>query len=81
MNEKHQQTARWVVGAVVIIGYFAVLLFMLYKDKTGVEILIGGLAAAFGMIVSYGFGTTSNSERKTELLAQAPPIVAPKEPS
>lgn len=74
MKEDSQRIARWVVGGVVIVGYFAVLLYMLYKDKTGVEILIGGLAAAFGMIVSYGFGSTSGSERKTELLAQVPPI-------
>lgn len=75
MNDGRSQTiTRWTVGAAVIVGYFAVLLFMLYKGMSGTEILIGGLSAAFGMIVSYGFGTTSGSARKTELLAQAAPV-------
>lgn len=76
MNDrlKAERTARWIVGAVVIIGYFAVIIFMLMKDKSGVDILIGGLAAAFGAVVNFGFGTSQGSEQKTALLAQAKPI-------
>ncbi len=74
MMEKAERTARWVVGAVVIVGYFSIILFMLYKDKSGVDILIGGLAAAFGAVVNFGFGTSQGSEQKTAILAKTPPV-------
>jgi hypothetical protein len=73
-REKAERTARWVVGAVVIIGYFAVILYMLFKDKSGVDILIGGLAAAFGAVVNFGFGSSAGSMQKTALLAKAKPV-------
>lgn len=69
-----ERVARWVVGACVVAGYFAVIVFMLIRQYSGVEILIGGLAAAFGAVVQFGFGTSQGSEAKTKLLARAAPI-------
>ena len=37
-------------------------------------ILIGSLAAAFGAVVQYFFGSSAGSARKDELLAQSQPV-------
>lgn len=68
------RSAQIGLGLVVVTGYFAVLGLMIWKDVPGKDILIGGLAAAFGAIVSYFYGSSSSSDRKTELLAKAPPV-------
>ena len=44
----HRIIAQYLLASVVIIGFFCVLSLMLWKDKTGADILVGGLAAAFG---------------------------------
>lgn len=43
------------------------------QDPTTVQ-LIGSLTTGWGLCLSYWFGTTRNSARKTELLASAEPI-------
>ena len=40
------------------------LSLMLWKDKTGADILVGGLAAAFGSAVGYFYGSSASSARK-----------------
>ena len=42
-------------------------------DSTTIQ-LIGSLTTGWGMCLAYWFGTNRNSERKTELLSQAPAI-------
>ena len=68
------RSAQLILGFVIVVGYFAVLGLMIWKDMMGKDILIGGLAAAFGAIVGYFYGSSNSSDRKTELLAKAPPI-------
>jgi uncharacterized membrane protein YjjB (DUF3815 family) len=65
------------LGIVIVVGYFVVLSFMVLHDVAGKDILIGGLAAAFGAVVGYFYGSSSSSDRKTEILAQNQ---APKAP-
>lgn len=57
------------LAGVVIIGFFGVLGLMLWKDKSGADILVGGLAAAFGSVVGYFYGSSAGSARKDELMA------------
>lgn len=68
------RSAQLGLGVVVVIGYFVVLALMIWKDIPGRDILIGGLAAGFGTIVGYFYGSSNDSARKTELLAKAPPV-------
>jgi heme O synthase-like polyprenyltransferase len=65
----HRSIAQYLLAGVVIIGFFAVLSLMLWKDKTGADILVGGLAAAFGSVVGYFYGSSAGSARKDELMA------------
>lgn len=66
--------ARLVLATIIVSGYFAVTIYMVMNKDSDAKILIGALAGAFMTIVGYNFGTTTGSERKTELLAQAQPI-------
>ena len=63
------RSAQLGLGVIVVIGYFVILGLMIWKDMPGKDILIGGLAAAFGAIVGYFYGSSSSSERKTEIMA------------
>ncbi len=66
----HRTIAQYLLAGVVIVGFFCVLSLMLWKDKNGADILVGGLAAAFGSVVGYFYGSSAGSARKDELLAK-----------
>lgn len=76
-----QKTVRsWVPATLSIIvtcGYFGILAGMLggvfkVTDSEALLIMLGSLSTAWGIVMAFWFGTTSDSGRKTELLAQAP---------
>lgn len=67
-----------VIACVVIAGFFAILLVMMFKDlpptsKDPALILLGALGSAFAGVIAYFFGSTAGSAEKTKLLAQAQP--------
>ena len=75
---------RWdfapILLAVVITGgYFAALVFVLTqpvpKDSERIiDMMLGTLTTVWIMAVSYFFGTTANSAKKTELIAKGGPV-------
>jgi hypothetical protein len=58
----------------VVTLFGATLAFMLWKDKPGVDLLIGALAMSFGTVIGYWFGASKSSDEKTKLLAKADAI-------
>jgi len=63
----------------VTLGYFGILVGMMLgllnvNDSQALLIMLGSLGTAWGMVMAFWFGTTRDSSRKTDLLAQAPPI-------
>jgi len=63
----------------VTIGYFGVLIGMMtgalkVSDSQALLIMLGSLSTAWGVVMAFWFGTTADSGRKTELLAQSTPI-------
>jgi hypothetical protein len=63
----------------VTVGYFGVLLTMIFggakvEDSQALMLMLGSLTTAWASVMSFWFGTTFGSARKTELLAQSPAI-------
>lgn len=76
-----QKTTRSIVPAVlsmtVTVGYFGILIGILLgkfsvSDSQALLLMLGSLSTAWGLVMAFWFGTTNDSGRKTELLAQAP---------
>lgn len=71
----------WVPAALSIIvtfGYFAILAGMMLgvlhvADSQALLLMLGSLSTAWGVVMAFWFGTTSDSARKTELLANSAP--------
>jgi hypothetical protein len=66
-----------ILAVIITIGFFGILVGMLggwlaATDNQALLIMLGALGAAWGAIVNYYFGSSADSGRKTELLAQAP---------
>jgi hypothetical protein len=62
------------LAAIVTIGFFGILGYMCVQEvpresKDMLNIMLGSLGAAWIAIVSYYFGSSSESSRKTDLLA------------
>ena len=75
---RRTEIAQYVLAGIVVVGFFTILGVMCYLNKTGVDILIGSLAAAFGGVVGYFFGSSAGSARKDVLLAQSMPVTVDK---
>lgn len=73
-------TRSWVPAALsggVTIGYFGILIGLMagwlkIDDSQAMLLMLGSLTTAWGVVMAFWFGTTADSGRKTELLAQAP---------
>ena len=61
------------------VGYFAILIGMMFdvlkvKDSQALLLMLGSLTTGWGVVMAFWFGTTNDSARKTELLAQSTPV-------
>lgn len=68
-----------VLAVLITLGFFGILTGMLAgvlkaSDNQALLIMLGALGAAWGAVVNYFFGSSADSGRKTELLAQAPAV-------
>jgi plasmid maintenance system antidote protein VapI len=69
----------FILSIVVTVGYFGVLVGMMLgvlhvNDSQALLLMLGSLGTGWGMVMAFNFGTTADSGRKTDLLAQAPAI-------
>ena len=67
-----------VLSIVVTLGYFGILVgmmtgFLKVSDSQALLIMLGSLGTGWGVVMAFWFGTTNDSGRKTELLAQSTP--------
>jgi hypothetical protein len=76
-------TRSWVPAAlsiVVTVGYFAVLIGMMMgllkvsDSSQALLLLLGSLSTAWGAVMHFWLGSNNDSNRKTDLLAQAPAV-------
>jgi len=67
-----------ILSVLVTIGFFGLLLGMMsgwlkVSDSQALLLMLGSLTTAWGVVMAFWFGTTNDSSRKTELLAQSTP--------
>ncbi len=70
-------TRSWVpsfLSVLVTAGYFTILITMMagelhVDDSQALLLMLGSLSTAWGMVMAFWFGTTHDSARKTEMLA------------
>ena len=75
-------TRSWVPAALSVIitfGFLGLLTgmmtgYMKAEDNQAMLLMLGALGVAFGQVINFWLGSTSESSRKTELLAQAPAV-------
>lgn len=68
-----------VLAILITCGFFGILIGMLRGDLNAADnqallIMLGALGAAWGAVVNFFFGSTAESGRKNDLLAQAPAV-------
>jgi hypothetical protein len=79
-RDMQKATRSWVPAALsiaVTFGYFFILVGMMtgwlkVSDSQALLLMLGSLSTGWGVVMAFWFGTTHDSGRKTELLAQAP---------
>lgn len=64
-----------------IVMILAALGYVKLGDSPGLLMLFGTLTALVGSVFNFDFGSSSSSERKTELLTAHPPDAAPTPPA
>lgn len=71
------QTRSWVVPALAVLitlGFFGLLVLMMYHvappgSEKILDVMTGSLGTAWIMVITYFFGSSAGSDRKTEILA------------
>lgn len=73
---KSKDIAMYVLGAVITIGFFATLIFMISSEqyKTEVNMIVGALIGSFVTVVGFFFGSSKSSTDKTEMIHNSTPI-------
>ena len=66
--DKAKEIYMYVLGAIVVIGFFAIVGFKVWKGQDA-QLEIGALIGAFGAVVGYFYGSSKGSADKTQLLA------------
>jgi hypothetical protein len=78
LQKATRSTVPAILSISVTIGYFSVLIGMMVgwfhvSDSQALLLMLGSLSTAWGVVMAFWFGTTNDSGRKTELLAQSTP--------
>ena len=63
----------YVLGAVIVIGFFLLLYFLVFyplpfDNKDLLNIVLGALIASFTSVVQYFYGSSKGSSDKTQLM-------------
>lgn len=66
---KAKDIYMYILGAIVVVGFFGVVIFKLIADKDA-QLEIGSLIGAFGLVVGYFFGSSKGSADKNYLFTK-----------
>ena len=70
MKATTKEIFMYSLGAIIIIGYFLMLYFLVKQNvyESTINLAIGALIAAFGTIVGYFYGSSKGSADKNDML-------------
>lgn len=78
MNSKIKDIYMYILGALIVIGFFFILYIvfiaeMPQSNKDVGLLVIGALVSKFGDVVAYFFGSSKGSSDKTEMMNKNQP--------
>ena len=70
---KLNKIAMYILGVLIIVGFFALLVILIFKpipenNNEVLNLAIGSLLSSFSMVVGYFYGSSAGSAQKTELM-------------
>jgi hypothetical protein len=73
--KKANEIFMYCLGALIVLSFFAILALHSFKaipegNDTAVNISLGLLGAGFTAVVSFFFGSSAGSQRKTEIMGE-----------
>jgi heme O synthase-like polyprenyltransferase len=73
MKEFIKEGYMYVLGAIIVIGFFLLLYLLVYQqipieNKDILNIVVGALIGSFTTVVGYFYGSSKSSADKTEML-------------
>ena len=71
---KAKLTAMYVLGALIVLGFFTLLALLIFKEvpvsnNDVLNLSIGALITGFATVVGYFYGSSAGSASKTDILA------------
>lgn len=81
-REMQMSTKSWVpasLSVIITLGFLGMLTGMMMgsfkaEDGQAMLLMLGALGVAFGQVINFWLGSTAESGRKTEIIAQAPAV-------
>ena len=79
MQESTKSSIPAALSVIITLGFLGLLTGMMTgyfkaEDNQAMLLMLGALGVAFGQVINFWLGSTAESSRKTELIAQAPAI-------
>lgn len=73
--EKGKEIFMYILGGLVVVGFFAVLVYLIYVGtfESTINLAIGALIGAFASIVGYFYGSSKGSADKNQMLRDKKP--------
>ena len=68
-----QQAFQYILGAVIVVGFFVLLSVLVQKEippenKATTNLVVGALIGSFTTVVGYFYGSSKGSQSKDEML-------------
>lgn len=68
---------RQLIATLIVVGFYAAVIGLLLgtmsvTDNQAVMLLLGAMISAMGTVISFYFGSSTGSEKKTELMSRTP---------
>ena len=75
METKWKNIFQYVLGSLIVIGFFVLMVVLVYtsvpdQNKDLLNLVVGALIGSFATVVGYFYGSSLGSSDKNELLKQ-----------